>query len=68
MKIHDLLKKIREDHDYTFDAMANRLNLSHTLINQIENGKKNITEKYIDIVCKAFPLYEKKLRESFFLY
>ena len=44
MKINELLKKIRLENGYTLERMGERLNVTHSLINQIENNKKNVSK------------------------
>ncbi len=58
LETKDLLKKIREEYGYSVYEMGEKLGVSQTQVNQLENGNKNITEKYITKVCEVFPTYE----------
>ncbi|MCP1226531.1 LexA family transcriptional regulator [Sebaldella sp. S0638] len=67
LETKDLLKKIREEYGYSVYEMGEKLGVSQTQVNQLENGNKNITEKYIMKVCEVFPTYKKQLMKSFYL-
>lgn len=67
MEIRSLLKKIREEHNYSVARMGEIIGAAGSLVNQIETGRRNVTEKYINKVIKAFPVYGKEVMESFYL-
>ncbi len=67
LETKDLLKKIREEYGYSVYEMGEKLGVSQTQVNQLENGNKNITEKYITKVCEVFPTYKRQLMKSFYL-
>ena len=45
MDIRDLLKKIREEHNYSVARMGEIIGSAGSLVNQIETGRRNVTEK-----------------------
>lgn len=46
--------QIRKEKKYSQEKFAEELGLSRNFINQVENGKKNFSERTIEDICKAF--------------
>ena len=67
MDIRVLLKKIREEHNYSVAKMGEIIGAAGSLVNQIETGRRNITENYINKVISAFPVYKKDITEAYYL-
>lgn len=65
MKINELLKKIRLENGYTLERMGERLNVTHSLINQIENNKKNVSKKMYQKMLDKFPLYKEEIERAY---
>ncbi len=57
------LKKYRENHNYTFQEMANLLNISKTYYWQLENKKRRLS--YI-MAIKISKLFDLKPDELFY--
>ncbi len=56
--------QIREESKLSQEKFAARLNLSRNFINQVENGKKNISERTIFDICREFNINEEWLRNG----
>lgn len=54
--------KIRESEGLSQEKFAERLGLSRNFINQVENGKKNISDRTISDICREFNVNEEWLR------
>ena len=67
MDLKELIKKIRIEKDYSVYDMADKLGYSHGLINQLELGNKNVTEKFLNKMIEVFPLYESQLKEQYYM-
>lgn len=46
--------EIRKEKKYSQEKFANELGLSRNFINQVENGKKNLSERSITDICEKF--------------
>lgn len=46
--------KIREDNNLSQEKFAEKLGLSRNFINQVENGKKNVSDRTISDICRLF--------------
>ncbi len=55
-----LLKKLRIDSDLSLRKLADLMNLSFTRVHQMESGREDVTEEYIDL----FLMHLKISRES----
>lgn len=64
MDIVDRLIKIREDKGYSQEKFALELGLSRNFINQVENRKKNISDRTISDICREFDVNEDWLRNG----
>lgn len=64
MDIVDRLIKIREDKGYNQEKFALELGLSRNFINQVENRKKNISDRTISDICREFDVNEDWLRNG----
>lgn len=64
MDIADRLIKIREDKEYSQEKFASELGLSRNFINQVENRKKNISERTIKDICREFNINEEWLTDG----
>lgn len=56
--------KIREDSNLSQEKFAEKLGLSRNFINQVENGKKNISDRTISDICRLFNVNEEWLRSG----
>ena len=65
MKISELMKKIREDHGFSFTEMGKRLNFSRGMIDAIEKERSPVSQKILEAYIKNFPTYENNLIESY---
>lgn len=54
--------KVREESNLSQEKFADRLGLSRNFINQVENGKKNISERTLADICREFNVNEEWLR------
>lgn len=54
--------KIREDNHLSQEKFAEKLGLSRNFINQVENGKKNISDRTVSDICRLFNINENWLR------
>lgn len=54
--------KIREDNGLNQEKFAEKIGLSRNFINQVENGKKNISDRTISDICRLFNVNEEWLR------
>mgnify|MGYP000464100674 CR=1 FL=1 len=54
--------QIREQNELNQEKFAARLGLSRNFINQVENGKKNFSDRTISDICKEFNINEDWLR------
>lgn len=54
--------KIREAEGLSQEKFAEKLGLSRNFINQVENGKKNISDRTISDICREFNVNEHWLR------
>lgn len=54
--------KIRESEGLSQEKFAEKLGLSRNFINQVENGKKNISDRTISDICREFNVNEEWLR------
>lgn len=64
MDIVDRLIKIREYKGYNQEKFALELGLSRNFINQVENRKKNISDRTISDICREFDVNEDWLRNG----
>jgi transcriptional regulator with XRE-family HTH domain len=51
-----------ERHNLSQEAFAKKLNLSRNFINQVECGKKNLSDRSILDICEVFDVNEEWLR------
>ncbi len=65
MKISELIKKIREEHNYSFGEMANRIGFSKGMAEAIEKERSPVSKNVLESLVKSFPLYENELIEGF---
>lgn len=56
--------EIREKESLSQEKFAKRLGLSRNFINQVENGKKNLSDRTILDICKEFNINEEWLRNG----
>lgn len=56
--------EIRKDSDLSQGEFADRLKLSRNFINQVENGKKNFSDRTISDICKEFGYNEEWVRNG----
>lgn len=54
--------KIREREELNQEKFAERLGLSRNFINQVENGKKNFSDRTLSDICREFNVNEAWLR------
>lgn len=54
--------KIREDNHLSQEKFAEKLGLSRNFINQVENGKKNISDRTVSDICRLFNINENWIR------
>ena len=57
------LRKIRIDRQELLKDMADVLNVSSAYLSAVENGKRSIPEKWIDIIAKRYSLSESEQKE-----
>lgn len=58
----DRITQIREYFGYSQEKFASKLGLSRNFINQIENRKKNVSNRTISDICREFNVNESWLR------
>lgn len=56
--------EIRKKEGLSQEQFAKRLGLSRSFINQVETGKKNISDRTISDICQEFHINEEWLREG----
>lgn len=54
--------QIREYYELSQEKFAARLGLSRNFINQVENGKKNLSDRSISDICREFNVNEDWIR------
>lgn len=54
--------QIREQEGLSQEKFAQRLGLSRNFINQVENGKKNLSDRTISDICREFGVNEDWVR------
>lgn len=54
--------QIREHEKLNQEKFAERIGLSRNFINQVENGKKNFSDRTIADICREFSINEEWLR------
>lgn len=54
--------QIREQNGLNQEMFAKRIGLSRNFINQVENGKKNISDRTILDICREFNIREEWMR------
>ena len=64
MDIVDRIIKIREHSGDSQEKFASRLGLSRNFINQVENRKKNVSDRTISDICRVFNVREEWLRDG----
>lgn len=64
MDIAERLIKIRESIELSQEKFALKLGLSRNFINQVENRKKNISDRTISDICREFNVNEEWLRNG----
>lgn len=62
MDIYDRISKVRAVSKESQEKFASRLGLSRNFINQVENKKKNVSDRTIIDICKEFNVSEDWLR------
>ena len=62
MSINERLSFIRTQTGLSVRAFATRLNISGSLISNIENGRREITDRTISDICREFNVSEEWLR------
>lgn len=60
----DRIAKIRKRADLSQEKFAEMLDLSRNFINQVERGKKNISERTINAICEKIFIDGKKINEK----
>lgn len=55
-KIGRNLRKIREEKGLSQDEVAKSAGISLSYYNKLENGKKNLTQKVLQGICKALKI------------
>lgn len=61
MDIFDRIIKVRSESKESQKKFAARLGLSRNFINQVENKKKNVSDRTISDICKEFNVNEEWL-------
>lgn len=56
--------QIRKEYGVSQEEFAKRLGLSRNFINQVENGKKNFSDRTISDICQEFNINEEWLRNG----
>ena len=64
IKVHKRLKELRLMKGMSQSQMAERINLSRNHISSLESGKRNITERTIDDICREFNVNREWLVEG----
>ena len=64
MKLSELLKRMREETGLTQADLRARLNVSKSLVSQMEAGTKNISKTTIDKLYKLFPEYKLEIDKA----
>lgn len=60
----DRIRAIREHADLSQEEFGKRIGIKRSAVSLIENGKNNITEQIVKLVCNEFGINEKWLREG----
>ena len=56
----ELLKKLRIDADLSLRKLADMMNLSFTRVHQMESGREDISDEYIDLFLMHLKISKKK--------
>lgn len=62
MDITERVIKLREEKELSQEKFASELGLSRNFINQVENKKKNFSDRTISDICSKFGINEDWLR------
>lgn len=65
MKFNELLRKIRMESNLRYSEMADKIGFSKGFISNVEKGKRGVSEKYLSVLIKQFPLYEEELVKAY---
>lgn len=57
------IKILREERDWTQEALAERINTTHSTIQRLESGKRELKEKWVRLLSKAFNCHPGELFE-----
>jgi len=64
LNLKDRIRAIREHADLSQEEFGKRIGIKRSAVSLIENGKNNITEQIVKLVCNEFGINEKWLREG----
>jgi transcriptional regulator with XRE-family HTH domain len=62
MGINERIRQVRKDKNLTMEQFGEKLGLLKTAISKIENGKQNVTDQTIMLICHEFNIDENWLR------
>ena len=62
MDIFDRIIKVRSESKESQEKFAAKLGLSRNFINQVENKKKNVSDRTISDICREYNINEEWLR------
>ena len=53
-KMHERLKKLRQDNNYSQEQVANYLDMDQSLVSKIEKGKRNLNDVSFNKLCLLY--------------
>lgn len=62
--MNERVKELRKSLGLSQEAFANRIGLKGAAVSLIENGQRNITDQFINSVCREFNVNEDWLRSG----
>lgn len=62
MEIHDRVKTLRENLNFTQAKFAEKISIERSTVSLIERHKRNVTERTIKDICREFNVNEHWLR------
>lgn len=65
MNFGETLKDIRKEHKDSLRTLANKLGVTHSYIQRIEENKIPISKNYFDKILKYYPLQKNRLIKSY---
>ena len=65
MKINELIRKIREDHNYSLSEIGDKVGFAKGTIKTVESGQAPMSKNLFEGYIKAFPLMKNNLLKAY---